>query len=83
VRSAGRRGLVERSFDRPVRFSPRGNAVLNMSQSRTQRRPASISEDAARRIGILRRIYEQGYIDRATFEAMQRGIEARVERPPA
>lgn len=31
----------------------------------------------------LRRIYEQGYIGRVTFEKMKRDIEARVERLPA
>ena len=43
--------------------------------------PRPTAEDASRRIEVLRRVYERGYISRVTFEKMKRDIEARVERP--
>jgi hypothetical protein len=57
--------------------------LTRVAQNRSKHRPAPTAEDAAHRIEVLNRIYEQGYISRATFEAMKRGIEARVQRPPA
>jgi hypothetical protein len=55
--------------------------LTRVAQSTSKHRPVPTAEDASRRIEVLRRVYERGYISRVTFEKMKRDIEARVERP--
>jgi hypothetical protein len=50
-----------------------------MSQSRNQKRQEPTAEEAALRIGELRRVYDQGYLTRDEFESMKHDIEIRVK----
>ena len=49
-----------------------------MSQSRNRKRQEQ-AEEAAQRIREIRRVYDQGYLTRGTFETMKHDIEARVK----
>jgi hypothetical protein len=62
-----------------VQIRRTGNGT-SMGQTGSMERLAPTAEDAARRIEALRRIYDRGYIARATFETMKSDIEARVKR---
>ena len=50
-----------------------------MGHSRSAKRLALTAEQAAQRIEELRRVYDEGFLDRDEFETMKRHIEARVK----
>ena len=50
-----------------------------MCQSRNPERQEPTAEEAAQRIRVLRRVYDQGYLTRDDFETMKHDIESRVK----
>jgi hypothetical protein len=50
-----------------------------VGKARTKKRDLT-AEAAARRIGQLRHVFDEGYMARNIFEQMKRDIEVRIER---